>query len=666
LICVNEVYKYLQEDNTTIRIIAIDEAMEEFYYVSLDTSFSAPIAYKLSSFYEELSQQIVIKLPDPYLKTVDEESLSATEKRKRDDNWKLINGYWSRDKAALLSPKSRAKLFKQIAKENALSEMAVRRLFTRFFQRGMSKNAMLLDYSNSGGRGKEKVLTTSKIGRPKRPDYNGNESKGINITPEIKKLFEISMDRYYRTKMQASLSEVYNSILKEYFSYKYEEGGEIKYKLWEKDRIPTYGQFYYWAKKLEQPTKDIIQRQGQKTYELNNRPILSNSTVEVIGPGTRFQVDATVADVYLVSKFDRNRIIGRPVVYAIIDVFSRLVAGIYVGLEGPSWLGAMMALDNMVSDKVEFCKGYNIAIGEGQWPARHLPQIILADRGEFEGYSVEGLINNLGIAIENTPPYRGDLKGIVERSFRTLNTKLKHKTPGAIMKEFGHRGDRDYRLDATLTLEEFTKIYIQLVINHNNTIVDKYPMQKEMLTAGITPIPVKLWEWGIENKKGSLRTIDRELMRLNVLPKGKANVSRAGIKFKGLLYGSKKALVEQWFINNKVRNVPIMYDPRNMSNIYIPEVDGRSYEKCYLLEGSMQFSAAVLEEVVFMQELERELIEKQKQEELQSGVDLEKEIESIVKQAQKEKAEATQLFDGSKTIYNRTMGYQIYILWIVN
>jgi hypothetical protein len=80
----------------------------------------------------------------------------------------------------------------------------------------------------------------------------------------------------------------------------------------------------------------------------------------------------------------------------------------------------------------------------------------------------------------------------------------------------------------------------------------------------------------------------------------------------------------------------------------------------------MQFSAAVLEEVVFMQELERELIEKQKQEELQSGVDLEKEIESIVKQAQKEKAEATQLFDGSKTIYNRTMGYQIYILWIVN
>ena len=51
---------------------------------------------------------------------------------------------------------------------------------------------------------------------------------------------------------------------------------------------------------------------------------------------------------------DVNKVIGRPVIYAVIDVYSRIVTGLYVGLEGPSWIGAMMALDNMVADKVHF------------------------------------------------------------------------------------------------------------------------------------------------------------------------------------------------------------------------------------------------------------------------------------------------------------------------
>ncbi|GAA0752021.1 hypothetical protein [Clostridium sartagoforme] len=122
-----------------------------------------------------------------------------------------------------------------------------------------------------------------------------------------------------------------------------------------------------------------------------------------------------------------------------------------------------------------------------------MPDIIIADRGEFEGYNAENLINNLNVKIENTSPYRGDLKGIVERSFRTLNEKIKHKTPGAIQKEFRKRGDQDYRLDATLTLEDFTKIYINIVLHHNNKIIEKYPLEKAMLEDEVVPTPTNLW-----------------------------------------------------------------------------------------------------------------------------------------------------------------------------
>jgi len=404
-----------------------------------------------------------------------------------------------------------------------------------------------------------------------------------------------------------------------------------------------------WFKKYQNPTNDIISRLGKKEYELNYRPILSNSTIETIGPGTRFQVDATVADLYVVSNYDKERIIGRPIIYAIIDVFSRLVTGIYVGLEGPSWAGAMMALDNMVINKVEFCKKHGIEIEEDQWPAHHLPQILLADRGEFEGYSVENLISNLGIVVENTPPYRGDLKGIVERSFRTVNEKIKHKAPGAIMKEYRKRGDSDYRSNATLTLEEFNEMYIKIVIKHNNSVIEKYPMEKEMLDDGIAAIPTDLWRWGLINKKGNLRVVDRDIMRLNIMPKAKASVSRSGIKFKGLYYSSQKAIEEQWFVKNKEKTIKIIYDPRNLNCIYIPDDDGRSYDKCYLLDESIQYKDFIIEEVVFYQELKQESIKERQNGISQKNTNLEKEIEDLIKKTIKEKKDNISLKDQNNT-----------------
>src|SRR5690625_2196994 len=94
-------------------------------------------------------------------------------------------------------------------------------------------------------------------------------------------------------------------------------------------RTPTYHQFYYWFKKLEDPKRDIQFRKSTKEYELKYRPILSNSKSETNGPGTRFQIDATIADIYLVSSLDVNKVIGRPVIYAVLDVYSRIITGLY-------------------------------------------------------------------------------------------------------------------------------------------------------------------------------------------------------------------------------------------------------------------------------------------------------------------------------------------------
>ncbi|MGH4140478.1 hypothetical protein [Clostridium sp.] len=495
MISITSVFKYVDGENAErIRIINIIDSY--VYLVNIDAVTSMPRKELLETIKEEIEGEKLIAIKDPFSRIINENQLSELQINKRNAAWEFIETYWEANKYELLEKNHRQSKLMEIANISGMNLVKVKRLFSRYWQRGMNKNALLPDYINSGGKGKEKKLSDLKIGKPARVDYSGNTIEGINITNDVKKHIQFVLNKYYRNNKKISLKETYTLMLRDFYSDVYRENNEIRHMVWDNERIPKYNQFYYWFKKFEDVKKDIVLRESEKEFNLKHRPLLSNSTIETDGPGTRFQIDATIADVYLVSSLNAKRIIGRPIVYAIIDVYSRLITGIYVGLEGPSWLGAMMALDNMVADKVEFCMRYGIEITEGEWPSKHLPDIIIADRGEFEGYSPENLINNLNIKIENTSPYRGDLKGIVERSFRTLNTKVKHKTPGAIQKEFRKRGDKDYRLDSCLTLEEFTRLYINIVLHHNKSLIEKYPLEKEMLEDEILPIPIQLWNWG--------------------------------------------------------------------------------------------------------------------------------------------------------------------------
>ena len=110
-----------------------------------------------------------------------------------------------------------------------------------------------------------------------------------------------------------------------------------------------------------------------------------------MGPGSRYQIDATIADIYLISDSDRACIIGRPTVYFMIDEFSRMVTGMYVGLENPSYVTSMQVLRIAMCDKVEYCKNFGREIRSEDWPCIGLPEAILADRGELLGHQIEHL-----------------------------------------------------------------------------------------------------------------------------------------------------------------------------------------------------------------------------------------------------------------------------------
>lgn len=632
----NMILQSLLEDDTKIRIVFLDKSLGYCYIVNLYGDTAMPKFKYLSEINTLIETEDLIVVREPYIQTFDEDEIPYKYKIVRDRYWNIIEYIWYQNKKEFLDKSMRNKMIKDASIKYDISNKEVKRIITRFFQRGMKKNALLFNYNNSGGKGKLKKCGDKKRGRKRAVEKDGRMIEGINVDETVLNTIKISIKLFYLKKDKKTLADTYIYMLKRFYSDKRKFNNDEKSFVWDKSRIPSYRQFLYWYHKLEDKKETIISRNSKNYYQLHNRELPSNSTIGTFGPGSRYQIDATVADVYLVSSSDRKKIIGRPIVYTVIDVFSRLICGIYVGLEGPSWIGAMMALDNVIEDKVEFCLKYGIEITSEKWPNSYLPEKILADRGEFEGYNTENLINNLNIKIENTAPYRGDLKGIVERNFRTINEKFKHMTPGAIEKQFRERGDRDYRLDAVLNIKEFTAVIIHEVINHNNNIVNGYSMDIELIKDEIKPVPTMIWNWGIKNRRCAFKYIEKDIVRLNLMYRKKVTITRKGIQFNSkMFYSCDLANEEEWYSRRVNEKFNIVYDPRNMNFIYIPVNNGTNFIKCYLLDKSFKYKDLTIEEVIFLQELEKEIIDDYKDIQNQINVDNIEALEKIIKEAKK-------------------------------
>ena len=341
------------------------------------------------------------------------------------------------------------------------------------------------------------------------------------------------------------------------------------------------------------------------------QPRLNNSITEVLGPGSRYQIDATILDIYVVSEIDRSEIVGRPTFYKIVDVFSRMTVGIYVGLEAPSWQCALMALLNVLEDKVEFCKRYGVHIEPEEWEIAEFPVAILGDRGEMESTLADILAIQFGIEIENTPPYRGDLKGVVEREFRATHAKLRPYAPGFVEPDFRKRGAHDYRLDSELTVKELTATVILSVLEGNNTERRNYPGNPAIVADKTEYIPSELYRWGKQNFTSDGRRFDYEQAKLYLTPQDTVTVTKTGLRFRyGLYYFNPEMMKENWYLpaQETKEKLKISYHPGDISEIIVfsPHEKNRVFH-CKLTPACEQFMGLLLPEVDEFRHRERQI-----------------------------------------------------------
>ena len=617
---INEVLNYNGEK---YRVLAIIHGEVVWIRLNDDSAFPSIV------FQDELEAAIIdetlTRADDPHeeLAYLSPEP-GSTAYEKREKNYLLIKPLV--DAVGFYDPKARSKIILAIIKDNNTTKQTLYRLVRRYWQRGQTPNALLPDYKNSGAKGKKRSAHDNKLGRPRK--YT--PGTGAIIDEEVEKFFRIAIERYVLTDKKLSFP---------YAHRKFKTLYENSFPDMPKAEIPSKWQLMHFYKREYGQVEKIQKRSNKIEYNKDIQPLTSTANTQALGPGSRFEIDATIADIYLVSDSNRRNIVGRPTIYMVIDVFSRMVAGFYVGFENASYVAAMQALAMSMTDKVEFCKQYGFEITTDNWPVVGMPDAILADRGELLGHQIESLERNFSVRIENTPPYRGDAKGIVERSFRTLQADFKPHAPGVVQGTIiKKRGGKDYRLDGKLTVKEFTEIILSSILYHNQFhTLEKYDRDID-LSSDLPMTPLSLWQWGVQHRTGRLRVVSEDALRISLLPRTKATFSELGVCIFGVYYTSQEILKEGWLHRaaNVVRPeaMDAAYDPRVADYIYLfPKQNSAKYWVCNLTQRSRQFVGCSFWDVWQVTEQQKKALASSKLKAEQKKGELEALIEEKIKSA---------------------------------
>jgi transposase InsO family protein len=421
-----------------------------------------------------------------------------------------------------------------------------------------------------------------------------------------------ALNKYFYNQNRNSLQTAYTLMLKD--KYRDANGALLP-------KYPTIHQFRYFYRKHRKMQNYYISRNGLKNYQRNNRPLTGDGIQEfapAVGVG---MLDATVCDIYLVN--ESGGIVGRPILTACVDAYSGLCCGYSL-----SWEGGVYSLRNLmlnvIADKTKLCKKHGINIKSEQWNCAMLPGLLVTDMGKEYVSDTFGQITDLGVTIENLPPYRPELKGAVEKFFDLIQELYKPhlKGKGVIESDYQERGAHDYRKDAQLTMADFEKVIIRCIIYYNSQrIIDNFPYTENMLTVKIKPYASDIWNYSLNQAGANLISVDYGTLILTLLPRTTGKFSRKGLIVNKMRY--KNDNFTERYLNGD--SVTVAYNPDDVSEVWLIEND--AYSLFTLIES--RFNGKDITEVEAMKTNQKAIVKASATDNLQAKINLAEYINTI-------------------------------------
>lgn len=278
-------------------------------------------------------------------------------------------------------------------------------------------------------------------------------------------------------------------------------------------------------------------------------------------PLSVIQIDHTRVDIILVDGFDRKPY-KRPWLTVALDVYSRMVVGIYLSFESPGALGTGMCIANSILPKELWLEKHGI---NTDWPCWGIMDTIHVDNAkEFHGNMLKKACHNYGITLQYRPVATPHWGGHIERIMGTFAREI-HNLPGTTFSSEAERKQYESEKNSSFTLDEFekwilvfiTKIYHQ----RKHSSLEMSPLEKykegilgnnNVLGRGISP-----------------RIHDYRRTKLDFMPFFERSVQEYGIVIEHIYYYDD--ILRQYIhTSNDNENKKYIFkrDPRDISVIY--------------------------------------------------------------------------------------------------
>jgi len=291
------------------------------------------------------------------------------------------------------------------------------------------------------------------------------------------------------------------------------------------------------------------------------------------GPLSVVQIDHTPLDLIVVDEETREPL-KRPWLTLAVDVYSRMIVGIYISLDAPSYVAVGCCLSMAMLPKKDYLASLGIS---GRWPVYGKMQKVHCDNGkDFKGKNLTRACDQYSISLQLRPVKTPRYGGHIERMIGNVN-RVVHKLPGTTFAKPADRKGYDSKKKAAFTLKEIEIHIVEWIVNQYH----------QKIHSALNMSPIRKWELAIlgddKHLGHGLPLIppDPQKLVIDFLPITMRTVQNYGIQIGTVTYYSE--VLNRW-INaispddpKKKRLFICRTDPRHLSKIWFFDPEANQY-----------------------------------------------------------------------------------------
>jgi putative transposase len=408
-------------------------------------------------------------------------------------------------------------------------------------------------------------LSAYKVAQDKTSLVDATRVQKNIMHPEVRRLFEKAVDEVFLEKERLTPTRVF---------MEFERLVEEHNRACPSSSIRPLSRATFF-RRMEQLNIVVADRERLGRFECNRKHRTALKHAEARCILDRIELDHTMLDVILIDR-RTGAPLGRPWLTLAIDVYARMIVGIYLTFEPPSSHSVLQCLKFAVLPKDSFLEQFPDI--KNSWPVVGLFKTVVFDNGlDAHGGRVRYICEEIGSSVQYCPSRSPWFKGTVERIYRTLNEALLHAIPGTTFSNTRQRGaypsEKLCRMDKTAFLQVLVRWIVDVyhVTPHRSTGMPPLERWKQSAATSAVDLPLSPGDLDVLTARRTVRHLHHYGVEIDRIKYNSAALqdlhrSRAGIPKKRL-----KALDVRHH-DETVAYVDV-FDPQTKTFLRVPAVD---------------------------------------------------------------------------------------------